>query len=334
MRIAIVGGGLSGLAVCYHLLSKDRTLKIELFEKEGIGSGASGAAAGLLHPYTGSLAQLNWGSKDAIAATIQLLNAAAHAIGKSTYKKSGIVRCAINLEDQKSFSKIVQTQDDVSLWDPDHTYNQTGIYRPALFIPGGLSVYTDLYLKGIWILCAHYGAKLVSQTFILNDSAHFDKVILACGADIANLYPSLNLVLKRGEILICEKKLIYGIIGNGYLSLTDQSNICYLGTTSRKDLKYITLDEATNLIRYQIDPWVKMDIKVLGYKSGIRVYRSLDSYYPIIDQLDSKTWCFTGLGSRGLMYHAYLGYILAKAILQQSSNLIPRPFKISNKTVI
>lgn len=334
MRIAIVGGGLAGLGTCYHLLTIDPTLKVQLFEKEGIGSGASGAAAGLLHPYTGSLAQINWCSQEGIAATIQLLDASAQAIGKSTYKPSGIVRCAISLEDQKNFYKIVQTQDDVSLWDPNYTYSQTGIYRPALFIPGGLSVYTDLYLKGIWNLCAHYGTKLVSKTFTLDDSANFDRVILACGDSLANLYPSLNLVLKRGEILICEKRLTYGIIGNGYLSLTDQNNICYVGTTSRKNLKNISLDEATNLIRYQLNPWFKMNIPVLGYKSGIRVYRSIDSYYPIVDQLDSKIWCFTGLGSRGLMYHAYLGYILAKAILQQSSNLIPKQFKILKNSII
>ncbi|AXI24336.1 Glycine/D-amino acid oxidases(deaminating) [Cardinium endosymbiont of Sogatella furcifera] len=329
MRIAIVGGGLAGLATCYHLLSIDRNLKIQLFEKQGIGSGASGAAAGLLHPYTGSLAQLNWRSQPGIAATIQLLDAAAESIGKATYKPSGIVRCAINREDQQYFSKIVKTQHDVSLWDPQYTYNQTEIYRPALFIPGGLSVYTNLYLKGIWNLCAHYGAELVLQTFTLNDRAYFDKVILACGSNLADLYPALNLVLKRGEVLICEKRLTYGLIGNGYLSLTDRSNICYMGTTSRTDLTDLTLDGATKLIRSKVDSWFKSDIQVLGYKSGIRVYRSLSSSYPVIDQLDSKTWCFTGLGSRGLMYHAYLGSILAKAILRQSAKLIPQACKIT-----
>ena len=168
MRIAIVGGGLAGLATCYHLLAIDRNLKIQLFEKEGIGAGASGASAGLLHPYTGSLAQLNWHAKPGMAATIQLLDTVAQAIGKETYKPSGIVRCAINPKDQQAFAHIVQTQDDVSLWDLEHTYNQTGIRNPALFIPGGLSVYTDIYLKGIWNLCSHYGAELVLQNFTLN----------------------------------------------------------------------------------------------------------------------------------------------------------------------
>ncbi|TSJ80878.1 MAG: FAD-binding oxidoreductase [Candidatus Cardinium sp.] len=326
MRVAIVGGG---LATCYHLLAIDRNLKIQLFEKDGIGAGASGSAAGLLHPYTGSLAQLNWCAQPGIAATIQLLDAAAQAIGKATYKISGIVRCAIHPEDQQAFFNIVRTQDDVSLWDPQHTYSQTGVYRPALFIPNGLSVYTDLYLKGIWHLCDHYGAELVLQNFTLSDSAYFDKVILACGANLAELYPALNLVLKRGEVLICEKRLTYALIGDGYLSLTDQSNICYMGTTSRTDLTDLTLDEATKLIRSQVDPWFKSDIQVLGYKSGIRVYRSLVSAHPIIDQLDNKTWCFPGLGSRGLMYHAYLGSILAKAILQQSPKLIPQVCKIT-----
>ncbi|WP_243018618.1 MULTISPECIES: NAD(P)/FAD-dependent oxidoreductase [Candidatus Cardinium] len=328
MRIAIVGGGLAGLATCYYLLTRNHNVKVQLFEKKGIGSGASGASAGLLHPYTGSPARLNWNAQPGIAATTQLLDTVAQAIGKPTYKPSGIVRFAINPKDQETFASIVQTQHNVSLWSLQHTYKQTGVYRPALFIPRGLSVYTDIYLKGIWHLCAHYGAKLVLQPFTLNDSSYFDKVILACGASTAKLYPRLNLILKKGEILICENSLTYGLIGNGYLSLTDQANICYMGATSREDLTNITLNEAAKLIRSQVSPWYKRDIRVLGYKSGIRVYRSLGISYPIIDQLDNKTWCFTGLGSRGLMYHAYLGSILASAILQQSAKLIPQACKI------
>ena len=48
----------------------------------------------------------------------------------------------------------------------------------------------------------------------------------------------------------------------------------------------------------------------------------------MVDQLDKKTWCFTALGSRGLMYHAYFGEILAEAILRNSFALLPEEVRI------
>jgi len=54
-RIAIVGGGFAGCAVAWHLLAAARPgapIAVALFDGAGLGGGASGAAAGLLHPFT------------------------------------------------------------------------------------------------------------------------------------------------------------------------------------------------------------------------------------------------------------------------------------------
>ena len=54
--MAVIGGGFAGLAVAWHLLEAARAagqpLHLELFDAYGLGAGGSGAAAGLLHPYT------------------------------------------------------------------------------------------------------------------------------------------------------------------------------------------------------------------------------------------------------------------------------------------
>lgn len=56
LRVAVVGGGFAGLAASYHLLSAagkgERTMQLTLYDAVGLGAGGSGAAAGLLHPYT------------------------------------------------------------------------------------------------------------------------------------------------------------------------------------------------------------------------------------------------------------------------------------------
>ena len=53
-RYAIIGGGFAGVATAWHLLAAaDRAIAgIDLFDAAGLGGGASGAAAGLLHPFT------------------------------------------------------------------------------------------------------------------------------------------------------------------------------------------------------------------------------------------------------------------------------------------
>eukprot|EP00961_Rhodomonas_salina_P003852 53042-Rhodomonas_salina.1 len=54
-RLVIVGGGIAGLALTYHLLNQSApdTLTIEIMDPKGVGEGgASSAMAGLLHPLT------------------------------------------------------------------------------------------------------------------------------------------------------------------------------------------------------------------------------------------------------------------------------------------
>lgn len=55
-RVAVIGGGFAGLAVAWHLLAasqgSNRPMQLQLFDAVGLGAGGSGAAAGLLHPYT------------------------------------------------------------------------------------------------------------------------------------------------------------------------------------------------------------------------------------------------------------------------------------------
>lgn len=52
----MIGGGFAGLAVSWHLLAAARQqgtpMQLQLIDAVGLGAGGSGAAAGLLHPYT------------------------------------------------------------------------------------------------------------------------------------------------------------------------------------------------------------------------------------------------------------------------------------------
>ena len=72
MRIAIVGAGLAGLALC-SILSKVAGVEVVLFDAKGIGKGASGVSTGLLHPFPGKHAALSRYGKEAFVETLSFL---------------------------------------------------------------------------------------------------------------------------------------------------------------------------------------------------------------------------------------------------------------------
>ena len=54
MKIGIVGQGCAGMATAYHVLRKaqdaNRKIQVDVLASHPVGSGATGVAAGLLHP--------------------------------------------------------------------------------------------------------------------------------------------------------------------------------------------------------------------------------------------------------------------------------------------
>ncbi|EIE18262.1 FAD dependent oxidoreductase [Coccomyxa subellipsoidea C-169] len=73
-RYAIVGGGFAGVAAAWHLLAltSPRPVDVHLFDGAGLAGGASGAAAGLLHPFSPK-GKLLWHGEEAMGAALELL---------------------------------------------------------------------------------------------------------------------------------------------------------------------------------------------------------------------------------------------------------------------
>jgi glycine/D-amino acid oxidase-like deaminating enzyme len=79
-----------------------------------------------------------------------------------------------------------------------------------------------------------------------------------------------------------------------------------------------------------LKPWIKIfpqmsTGKILSCDAGVRVMYP-KTYLPGICQLRPNVYRFTGLGSRGLLYHAYLAKQLATALEQGSLDSITREF--------
>lgn len=281
MKIAIVGAGYAGLAAAWHLLQHGA--KVVVFDG---GQGASHASTGLLHPAPGRRAVPVWRAEEGMQAALELLEVAG-----DVFERNGILRIAASEEQRILFG-------GESLWMPE-----------------GITVYSRLYLQGLKKACkkAQFIDRWVADLQELSD---FDAIILAAGAETLQF---VDLPLKRtlGQSLICrwKKRLQVSLLSHGHITPTEDPELCYVGSTyehtEKPDPKkaLALIDQAA-----QFYPPAK-EFEVVEVRSGVRISPKMGTQ-PLIARVAPKTWVFTGLGSRGLLYHALFAKSLV-AILER-----------------
>lgn len=339
-KIGIIGAGFSGLGLCYHLCKSGKVGEITLFDRAGIGGGASGIASGLLHPYPGEEAKRSWMAKEGMEETCALLEVSTESLGIEVAKQSGILRLALTDKQKEKFQKRVEISDDMEWWDEYQTksFIPGGGYNPGIFIRSGITVHSSLYLQGLWKACESLGAQFVKKELYSDEMEEFDQIVIAAGSGIQKFTEcaSLPIAFTKGQVLVCSlphhlRDIESSLIGKGYLALSDNKDICYLGSTYERN--YLTtepcLGTATELIFSQMSQFIPCysSFKVLGCLSDIRVINR-KSYRPILGKLNTKLWVMTAMGSRGLLYHGYLGKKLCDALLDDNPSLIPAEVRI------
>jgi len=312
MKIAIIGAGFAGLGVAYHL-SHLSTHHIDLFEGKGVGFGASGAATGLMHPYVGSEVKRSEKATEGLAATHHLLDVAEGELGIKVADHSGILRYAES-ERQKKKLDAATIYDDVE---------KSG---DGYLIKSGVTVYAPLYLEGLFAASRRNGVHFVHEEVkSLDQLKEYDRVIIAAGGGIEK-FPfakELNLKFTKGQMLICHwpknlPPLRRSLLGKGYLVMGSDNHHCLLGSTYERN--YETLDPDIDVAKKEIFAKVRPffprveTLPVQHCLSDVRVSPQ-KGHYPIVKKIDPKTWVVTGFGSRGLLYHAYIGELLARTLV-------------------
>ncbi len=303
MKIAIVGAGLAGLSVCWHLCQFPNA-EITLFDAQGIGGGASGISTGLLHPFAGRRALLSWEAETGMQATNHLLDISSSALGREVCERTGIFRPAISDQQRRDFSLRAE-------------WKESSAYGPGLWIPGGITVYSRLYLEGLWKACV--GAKFIQHSISnLAELDSFDKIVLTLGSASLQFAPHLPLQITKGQTLLCRWKnpLPFSLASKGHISPTEDAAICQIGSTYEHDFQnMLPSEKALELIDLaaKFYPPAK-EFEIIEIRAGARISRP-KGYRPIIDKLNDKTWIFTGLGSRGLLYHGFLGKKVADCLI-------------------
>jgi glycine/D-amino acid oxidase-like deaminating enzyme len=308
MRIAVVGAGLAGLSVAWHALSQAH--EVLLFDPKGVGGGASGVSTGLMHPFAGKSASMSWRASEAMAASLQLFEIAEKALNIPVMSRSGIFRPSITDSQKKDFQN---NQNSQAIWKEIELPGMPPTW--GLWIPEGVTVFSRMYLKGLWMACKSLGAVLIQESFVSEEG--FDRIVIAAGFDSMDFAQCRNLPVRTaiGQSLVCEVDdlLPFSLASHGYITLTEDPFICQVGSTYEHTKqpdpqKAIDLIEKVSLFY----PPAKQ-FRILEIRSGIRI-APREGHVPILAQVGPKTFVFTGLGSRGMLYHALLGRLLVEKL--------------------
>lgn len=331
MKIAVLGAGYTGLACAWHLLHspfRPRGLSVTIFDKKGIGAGASGIAAGLLHSYVGLHAKRNWKGREGMEATERLLNEASIALGSPVSSKKGILRIAQTPEQEKNYLLCAkENSDDVSWWVKEKCKEQVPSLATmnGVFIKSGQIVYSRDYLQGLWRSCRLQNAELSLMPIQkLAQLRHFDRIIVAAGSETNEIeeLADIKVTLVKGQLLELAwpegiPPLPYPVVSQAYVVMNPDGKSCIVGSTYERDFE--TRDPDIHVAKVEILPKLGFIphlqfTEVLGCRAHIRV--STQDHFPISKQLTPRIWTLTGMGSKGLLYHALFAEELANKVLR------------------
>jgi glycine/D-amino acid oxidase-like deaminating enzyme len=313
MRIAIIGAGFSGLSVAWNLMMRI-PCEITFFEKKGIGGGASGIAAGLIHPYVGKQCRRSAFAIEGIQATKELIAVAEEKLGEKIVQQ-GIIRFVQNEEQRQMLLSHCQTFGDIRM----HHEN-------SFWIDSGMTIDCPRYLKGLWKALCEKGVKLILKEVLdLSSLKDFDHIVIAAGAGVMRFSEgeALNLSILKGQILKChvpEKVMLpdASLICTGYVALAEERKSCFIGSTyQRGDMSENPQPE---LVKKELFAKIAcffpsvFELAVTECRAAFRVARK-GHYLPIATRLKEKIWILTAMGSRGLLYHAYFGRTIAEEIV-------------------
>lgn len=313
-KIAIVGGGLAGLATAYFLL-KSEQVAVTLIEAKEIGAGASGVCSGLLHPYPGLMARRSYLAHEGLISTKHLLQIAQKYTPKVVACEKGILRQSLNQQQRDKLLEHCQKWKDVERIEED-----------LFLIHSGVTVLSKNYLEGLFAALMAMGLRYeIRKVASLRELDHYDHVVVAAGYGITQFEECLPLKVKflKGQALTLEGKPPFdqSYIFKGYMAYSGEGLRYELGSTYEREFE----DELANLPLAQellLDKLILCQgSKIIECRAGVRVM-ALGQYLPLVEQVADKAHVFTGLGSRGLLYHALFAKALCAKLLSNNPQLV------------
>lgn len=321
MKIAIVGAGLSGLALSLSLKQANEKSSITIFYSDPVEKIASFISTGLIHPFAGKFAKKSWRADEGIEKSEELFKLSEKYLNRPVFSK-GILRIAALPYQKVSYLKVAKKYPE-NLWYESCKHIHPALDYPALFIPSGMTVFSSLYLQGLYLACRDKGIQFIERKINqLKELKEFDQIILAAGDQLLEYEECKTLPVEKikGQTLLCKwpsslPYLPFSIISQGHISICENNEYCYLGSTYERDFLSKEGDDIAYSLKEKIGSFFPQakEFKVLSINSAVRLCR-IDSSIPLVGQIAPKVWVMGAMGSKGLLYHAYLADLLTKSI--------------------
>lgn len=372
-NIAVVGGGLAGLAVIYHLFNSTSryarkrniphdSFNVTLFDPFPPGQApTSSAAAGLLHSFRPRPKTKMWQHEKGINAALHLLSIA-ETVSPHLVSTPGLLKLALDDRSLEDFEVAARRfAKEVEFLQPEQLstrFPSVSADVPGLYIRSAHVVRTVPYMQALWKLSSETGRlswsqRTVSSVSELFDSG-FDNVVLCPGAsakkmpDVHNvpITPCLghNLVMQSSSPSPSVPLLsgTYVVPTNYETDLSSEESSSHLNTAivgatfeynfpvppPLPDIAAVKNRLSDKLLR--IHPSLFDEWHTKATQTGIRAIppRTKLGAIPIVCKVegtpsDRSCWLLTGLGGRGLLYHAFLGRCLARSVIAGVDKHIP-----------
>lgn len=307
MRVAIVGAGFSGLAISYFLSSK---CQVTLFDQKGVGGGASGVSSGLLHPYPAADGKRSFKADLALQEVKALLEKLQPLSPTPLFRKGGLLRRVWTEDQCNRFKSHIENYKDVEQCEEN-----------LFLIHSALTLYVPRYLETLWKASAQNGAELVIRKVeSLEELREFDHLVLAAGWGMKN-FPEckdLGIHFVKGQKLICRTKngeKLQSVMSKKYRAVLEEEGAFEIGSTYERGFVSDApdLESALQQLQMAFDEFSE-EREIVECRAAVRVCRSV-GYLPVAETLNPRCTVLTGMGSRGLLYHAYYGKMVAQSCL-------------------
>ncbi|GAX13514.1 hypothetical protein FisN_27Lu010 [Fistulifera solaris] len=339
--ISVIGGGMAGLAVTYHLLSQGPPSRIQVFDKAPVGNGgASAVAGGLLHPLS-PRGKLVYRGIKGLYETNALLRVTVPAIVKDRlYRVATTEAQAITF--QLTAQKIPRICEWIAANEMQRICQSDTVYGGLVLQNGCKVVDVPAYLKGLWSACEHLAQEKNCQlTWTVTENAAInqdDIIVYTAGSGLFEpnsllSAPTFPMQLVHGQSLVIRcnnnNNLKDALLCGKYISPLKDPSLVLVGSTHEFRDDLLSPEEVIHELRERtsaVAPHLWEDYIVEKITKGTRVQseRGKHGRLPIVGKLpgNKQRWVLTGLSSRGLLYHALYGKMLAKAILQGSEDCL------------
>lgn len=331
----ILGGGLAGCALAGALLARNRS--VVLLDSGSLGSGASGTPGALVNLATGRRGTRVWKAAECYDSLCRSFTRVSSAADEPFYFTHGVLRPALT---EKMADKM-REQYEKTDWDPAYCrwlnrgeilerHPDIQCVKGGLWLPAGMSVNAEAYLQGCRKDLRSSGALIREhcryeclekkgrwQLRTEKEIHTCNRVIFAIGEAMVKhpWWTFLNLHPVKGQVALFESErdlsFNHSVSSLGYIARLNHPKRFVMGSTYEHDFNSAEPDmEGERYLRKRLRrtlPELESRSKIIDRWAGVRV--TTPDRKPVIGEHPRKKgiYCFTGLGSKGLLYSHYLG---------------------------